>query len=109
MVFSRPFFYEFLLSKVPARNILFNKKIVSTMQNTEEVMIQCADGTEYFGSILVGADGAYSTVRRSLFDTMRADGVLPAMDDADMNSGYTSLVGMTEPLVSVYPRRVLNS
>ncbi|KAG0041323.1 hypothetical protein BGZ83_002002 [Gryganskiella cystojenkinii] len=97
-MFCRPAFYQFLLSKISPEKIQFNKKIVSVMQNTEEVVIRCADGEFHYGDILVGADGAHSAVRQSLFDNMKHERTLPLADEQELNIGYTSLVGTTGPL-----------
>ncbi|KAG0039982.1 hypothetical protein BGZ83_002669 [Gryganskiella cystojenkinii] len=97
-IFHRADFYQFLLSKIPAGKIQFNKKVVSTMQNTEEVVIRCSDGEFHYGDMLVGADGANSAVRHSLFDNMKYDRILPIADEQQSNIGFTSLEGTTESL-----------
>jgi len=61
-------------------------------------MIRCADGTTYHGEVLVGADGAHSAIRQSLFRQMMDQEILPAYDSLDLNKGYASLVGTTAPL-----------
>jgi len=95
---SRPKLMEFLLSKVPREKIHFNKKVLSTIQNKDGAMIRCADGTTYHGDILVGADGAYSGVRQSLYKQLQDKNVLPPSDMKDMHKGYTCLVGTTSSL-----------
>jgi 2-polyprenyl-6-methoxyphenol hydroxylase-like FAD-dependent oxidoreductase len=97
-VFPRPEFYDLLLSRVPAERIHFGKKVMSLEQNKEGVMIRCADGTTYHGDILVGADGAYSGVRQSLYKRLERHGKLPLSDASELNKGFICMVGTTDPL-----------
>ena len=98
VVFARPDFYHFLLSKVPKERIHFGKKVTSLEQNKEGVMIRCADGTTYHGDILVGADGAYSGVRQALYKRLEKAGKLPPADTNELNKGFICMVGTTDPL-----------
>ncbi|KAK3847061.1 MAG: hypothetical protein J3R72DRAFT_379683 [Linnemannia gamsii] len=98
IVFSRPDFYDILLSKVPRENIHFSKKVMSLEQNKEGVMIRCADGTTYHGDILVGADGAYSGVRQALYKRLGKAETLPPSDADDLNKGFICMVGTTDPV-----------
>jgi hypothetical protein len=75
-----------------------NKKVKSIQQNVDGVMIRCVDNTNYHGDILVGADGAYSAVRQSLYKQMDDQGLLPKEDKEEMNMAYLSIVGTTGPL-----------
>ncbi|KAG0056740.1 hypothetical protein BGZ83_003709 [Gryganskiella cystojenkinii] len=93
-----PAFYNLLLSKVQAEKIHLGKKVLSMTQSKEGAMIRCADGTTYHGDVLVGADGAYSGVRQSLYKFMKEHQILPVMDSKDLNKGYIALVGTTGPL-----------
>lgn len=43
--------------------ILTNKEVSSISTNQEGVTVSCADGSSYAGSLVIGADGAQSTVR----------------------------------------------
>ncbi|KAF9293692.1 hypothetical protein BGZ88_005021 [Linnemannia elongata] len=77
---------------------------MSLEQNKEGVMIRCADGTTYHGDILVGADGAYSGVRQSLYKRLEKLGKLPLSDGNELNKGFICMVGTTDPLDPVkYP------
>ncbi|KAG0284673.1 hypothetical protein BGZ96_010973 [Linnemannia gamsii] len=98
IVFPRPEFYNLLLSRVSPEKIHFSKKVMSLEQNKEGVMIRCADGTTYHGDILVGADGAYSGVRQSLYKRLEKHGKLPLSDASELNKGFICMVGTTEPL-----------
>lgn len=104
IVFPRPEFYNLLMSRVPREKIHFSKKVMSLEQNKEGVMIRCADGTTYHGDILVGADGAYSAVRQSLYKRLEKHGKLPLSDGNELNKGFICMVGTTNPLDPVkYP------
>jgi 2-polyprenyl-6-methoxyphenol hydroxylase-like FAD-dependent oxidoreductase len=46
--------------------LLPNKKVTSVSTNPDGVTVTCADGTTYEGTIIVGADGAHSTVRNQM-------------------------------------------
>lgn len=92
------------MSRVPREKIHFSKKVMSLEQNKEGVMIRCADGTTYHGDILVGADGAYSAVRQSLYKRLEKHGKLPLSDGNELNKGFICMVGTTNPLDPVkYP------
>jgi hypothetical protein len=90
--------HKLLLSKVPAERIHYKKKVLSSLQNKEGVMIRCSDGTTYHGCVLVGADGAYSAVRQHLYKTLQDQKRLPPSDAKDLSKGYICMVGTTNPL-----------
>lgn len=97
-VFPRPALYALLLAKIPQEKLHFNKKVVSIAQSTDSVSVQCADGTTYSGDILVGADGAYSGVRQSLYEQLSKQDQLPASDAEKMCYNYMTMVGTTDTL-----------
>lgn len=105
VICSRPMMYDLLLSKVPSANIHMNSKVVSVNQGNDGVTVQCADGTTYSGDILIGADGAYSTVRQSLYETLEKDGKLPESDKGGLGvPKCICMVGTTRPLdAAQYP------
>ncbi|KAF9349130.1 hypothetical protein BGX26_012536 [Mortierella sp. AD094] len=98
IVFSRPDLHNLLLSRVPAEKIHYGKKVASVEQNEKKAILRCSDGTTYEGDILIGADGAYSAVRQSMFDDMQKEGTLIKSDTESLDMGYTCLVGTTLPL-----------
>lgn len=61
-------------------------------------MLRFSDNTTLHGDILVGADGAHSSVRQHLYKTMDQQGLLPKSDNKNMNKGYISFLGTTGPL-----------
>ncbi|KAF9300754.1 hypothetical protein BGZ74_007537 [Mortierella antarctica] len=79
--FSRPDLHELLWRHVPRENIHLGKKIVNYDDDSEGVLVRCADGSSYRGHILVGADGAYSAVRQHMFKAIKAKRPLPVSDD----------------------------
>ncbi|KAF9175870.1 hypothetical protein BGX20_009268, partial [Mortierella sp. AD010] len=94
LVFCRPRIYEILLKRVPEHKISFKKKVVQTEEKDDKVHIHCSDGTSYTGDILIGADGAYSEVRKSMYKTMDEKGILPKEDLEDFAVNYTTIVGV---------------
>ncbi|KAG0291491.1 hypothetical protein BGZ96_005129 [Linnemannia gamsii] len=98
MLFSRPEFHQLLLSKIPAERIHYNKKVTSVEQTETHALIRCADGQTHEGDILVGADGAYSAVRSSIYNELKKDNKLPDNDVQEMNVGYACVVGTTTAL-----------
>ncbi|KAG0029726.1 hypothetical protein BGZ82_007787 [Podila clonocystis] len=70
----------------------------SGSQDEDGVTIRTADKKFYHGDILVGADGAYSAVRQSLYKSLKAKEALPAVDDVPLPFDCVCLVGQTEPM-----------
>ncbi|KAF9308742.1 hypothetical protein BG003_010676, partial [Podila horticola] len=98
LVFPRPELYDLLLSRVPKEKILLGKKVLSILQNKEGAMIRCSDNTSYHGDIIVGADGAYSGVRQSLYKQLSDENKLPACDAEQMAVNFSMMVGTTDSL-----------
>ncbi|KAG0305562.1 hypothetical protein BGZ98_003939 [Dissophora globulifera] len=99
IVFSRPKLYDLLLAQLSPNKVLFGKKVLSIKHPREGgVVINCSDNTSYVGDILVGADGAYSAVRQSMYRAMSEKDELPHNDSQSMKIGYVSMVGTTDPL-----------
>ncbi|KAF9426481.1 hypothetical protein BGZ94_006468 [Podila epigama] len=74
------------------------KKVVSTGQTANGVFVGLADGEICSGDILVGADGAYSLVRKQLYHRLQQQKKLPASDAAPLPFKNVALVGQTRPL-----------
>ncbi|KAF9363562.1 hypothetical protein BGX34_003811 [Mortierella sp. NVP85] len=99
IIFSRPRFYDLLLAQIPPEKIHFGKKVLSIKDNLDGIVsINCSDNTSYSGDILVGADGAYSGVRQSLYKSLEERGQLPSADSQGFRIGYMTMVGTTDPL-----------
>lgn len=101
-VTSRPVLHDLLLRQIPSHKIHRGKKVVSIEQDESCVRIHCQDSTTYEGDILVGADGAYSSVRQSMFEKMKEGNLLPASDHGALPYSCICLVGQTRPLSSEF-------
>ncbi|KAF9953853.1 hypothetical protein BGZ72_005104 [Mortierella alpina] len=94
-IITRPTLYNILLKKVPPERIHNSKKVLSLMQNEHGVMIRFSDGTTADGDILVGADGAYSAVRQSLYKQLKEAGNLPLNDGKSLPYSCVCLAAQT--------------
>ncbi|KAG0279757.1 hypothetical protein BGZ95_000289 [Linnemannia exigua] len=97
-IVARPKLYDLMLRQVPKERINMGKKIVSTAQDGNGIKIQCSDGTEYTGDLLVGADGAYSAIRQNLYAELKDANKLPASDTLPLPYSTVCLVGQTRVL-----------
>lgn len=68
--------------------------MTKTVTGTE---INCSDNSSYEADIIVGADGAYSSIRQNIYRAMSELGTLPASDSKDMAMPYLCMVGTTTP------------
>ncbi|KAG0234132.1 hypothetical protein BGW42_006872 [Actinomortierella wolfii] len=99
LIFPRPELLKLMVSKIPREKIYWGKKIVRTTQDTNSVRVFCLDGTSYESDILVGADGAYSAVRQSLYKNLLKKGVaLKPSDLAPLNFQMHCNVGVATNL-----------
>lgn len=97
---ARPVLYDLLLRQIPKELVHFGKKILSTKQGGNGVLIRCSDGTEYEGDILAGADGAHSAVRQNLYAELKEQNKLPPSDGEALPFISVCLVGQTRPLTA---------
>ncbi|KAK3317564.1 hypothetical protein B0T19DRAFT_293717 [Cercophora scortea] len=58
--------YDSLPEPNPAARILMNKQVTQITTTDDRVEAHCADGTIYTGSIIIGADGVHSMVRKTM-------------------------------------------
>jgi 2-polyprenyl-6-methoxyphenol hydroxylase-like FAD-dependent oxidoreductase len=98
LIMSRFDLHAILLSRVPKERILMNHKIESILQDKHKVTIRCTNNTFHQADVLVGADGAYSAVRQSLYDRLTMTGKLPEADLALLKISHTTYLGTTKPL-----------
>jgi len=94
LLLARPRLYNILLKRIPPSRISFGKRVLRTEEQCGKVNIFCSDGTSYEGDILVGADGASSSVRQCLYKQMEEKGRLPKSDTEKSTATYVSVVGV---------------
>ncbi|KAK3817918.1 MAG: hypothetical protein JOS17DRAFT_758051 [Linnemannia elongata] len=94
----RTVIYNILLSKVPPQNLHKPMRMLSMTQGENGVHIRFANGTDFEGDILVGADGAYSAVRQNLYEKLKKDKTLPVTDAKDLPFSCVCLAGHSGPL-----------
>ncbi|GJJ67787.1 hypothetical protein EMPS_00133 [Entomortierella parvispora] len=97
-IVSRPVLYDMIYDKIPKEKIHLNKRVVSILNGDVGARVDCTDGSTFDGDIIVGADGAYSPVRQSLFKWLKKNNKLPSSDDVPMPYCCVCLVGQTEEL-----------
>ncbi|KAF9905008.1 hypothetical protein EC991_002071 [Linnemannia zychae] len=103
-VVARPMLYNLILKLVPSNKILFGKKVIDISEADTGVTIRTSDDALFEGDILVGADGAHSTVRHHMYKTLNAKETLPKPDQLDLPFSCTCLVGQTKVLdPEMYP------
>ncbi|KAF9355351.1 hypothetical protein BGX26_006667 [Mortierella sp. AD094] len=96
-ILARPKLYDLLLRQVPTHKVGLGKKVLRTKEHGNRVTVYCSDGTEYESSVLVGADGAYSAVRQSMYKKLEDGGNLPLSDKEAFSIGYINMVGISSP------------
>ncbi|KAF9904123.1 hypothetical protein EC991_003000 [Linnemannia zychae] len=97
-ILPRPELYDLLLRQIPKEHVHLGKKVLTTDQGGNGVRIRFSDGTEAQGDILVGADGAYSSVRQNLYAKLKKDNILPPSDALPLPFSTVCLVAQTRPL-----------
>ncbi|KAF9984524.1 hypothetical protein BGZ75_003911 [Mortierella antarctica] len=103
-VVARPDLIQLLLSHIPANKIHYNKRVGRIKQDNDKAVIHCQDDSSYTGTIVVGADGAYSAIRENMYKELKEKGTLPKADAQPMRCNYGCVVGVTHALdPEVYP------
>ncbi|GJJ69816.1 hypothetical protein EMPS_02165 [Entomortierella parvispora] len=101
-IMDRPSLYRLLLSRIPRENIITGKHVCDIEESKDGILVRCSDGSSFKSSILIGADGAYSCVRRCLYRELRMKDLLPKADMAPLAFDHHCLVGITNPIDPIY-------
>ncbi|KAK3346137.1 hypothetical protein B0T25DRAFT_270029 [Lasiosphaeria hispida] len=119
MLFERARLIQLLHAHLPnaSTRIHTNKHVTSLSQTPSAITVSCADGTSYTGSIVLGADGVHSTIRRlllpalrtpftatyqCLFGTSPLPALLPPGEMTELASGPLSIQILTTPTLAVW-------
>ncbi|KAH7056226.1 hypothetical protein BKA57DRAFT_522308 [Linnemannia elongata] len=97
-IIARPKYYEIMLKKVPSHKVHFSKRVLDISEKDDKVTVHLANNETVEGEIVVGADGAYSTVRERLYEQLKTKGELPEGDQEDLPFSCYCLVGQTKVL-----------
>ncbi|OAQ22603.1 FAD/NAD(P)-binding domain-containing protein [Linnemannia elongata AG-77] len=97
-IIARPQVHDLLTRQIPKERIHYGAKVATTESNDNGVLIRFTDGSEVKGDILVGADGAYSAVRKGLYAKLKDEGKLPPSDDLPLPSTTVCVLAQTRPL-----------
>ncbi|KAM7200786.1 hypothetical protein V8F33_003717 [Rhypophila sp. PSN 637] len=95
---------QILYNSLPDKSKVFTgKKVVSVDSNEKVAKVRCADGTEYTGDLIAGADGVHSTIKREMWrhaEQAKGERQLKhlAQDKKAMSSEYRCLFGMSSPV-----------
>lgn len=90
--------HDLLTRQIPKERIHYGAKVATTESNDNGVLIRFTDGSEVKGDILVGADGAYSAVRKGLYAKLKDEGKLPPSDDLPLPFTTVCVLAQTRPL-----------
>jgi len=91
---------EVLSAHLDKSKVLLEKDISLVEHFCDKVVIHCTDGSHYKGSILAGADGVNSKVRREMWRIAKKEepGCIPSADTEAMTSEYKCLFGISSPM-----------
>ncbi|KAG0313217.1 hypothetical protein BGZ99_009020 [Dissophora globulifera] len=98
VVVGRPDLLEMLVRHIPRAKLLMGKRVLSTSQTEHGVLVRCSDSSMYQGDILVGADGAYSSIRQLMHKRLKETGLLPRADSERLKFDQYCVVGITDEL-----------
>ncbi|KAG0070104.1 hypothetical protein BGZ89_001412 [Linnemannia elongata] len=98
VVFGRPELLKLLVSRIPPGKLILGKRILTTARTEFGVLVRCSDNSAYEGDILVGADGAYSSIRQNMYKELKDKKMLPRSDSKPLKFDQNIVVGITDEL-----------
>ncbi|KAF9888782.1 hypothetical protein FE257_008358 [Aspergillus nanangensis] len=85
--------------------VFLNKRVARVVHRASGVTVECTDGSEWTGDLVVGADGVHSKVRHEMWnhmDSLRM-GELVAREKAEMISDYSCVFGISTATPGLTP------
>lgn len=99
-IFERQKFLQSLYDQLKHKEkILVNKRVTAIVDGSDAVLVQCADGSSYTGSIVIGADGIHSRVRREMQRLAPPDLILK--DKSSITAEYVCFFGVSKPVAAL--------
>jgi len=84
-----------LWSNINDNNIYIGKKVINIEENKNSIKVFCEDDDKHFeADFIVGADGAFSKIRRLMYDDI--NDILPNSDKEPLNSEYSAIFGVSK-------------
>ncbi|OZJ02614.1 hypothetical protein BZG36_04287 [Bifiguratus adelaidae] len=89
-----------LWTQIDDRHIHCGKKVTNIVETTDKVTAVCDDGSEYTGDFLVGADGAWSHVRRAMYRNIEQEAphLMTEGDKEGLQCRYHAVFGFSKPM-----------
>ncbi|KAF8953119.1 hypothetical protein BGZ52_001696 [Haplosporangium bisporale] len=95
---------QLLLSRIPQEKIRWDRRVLEVVSGDLGVQCRCSNGHVEQADILIGADGAHSSIRQNLYRALREKNILPKSDAEPLRCTQNSVIGMTNSLdVEQYP------
>ncbi|KAF9095863.1 hypothetical protein BGX23_012497 [Mortierella sp. AD031] len=91
IILTRPDFHRILRSHVPQHKVYFSKKVLEVIQTSERAQVRCSDNSIYHADIVIGADGAYSGIRQSMYRTILAHSRKPTANHLEKKGLVSTL------------------
>jgi len=76
-------------------------RVIGMTETQSGVMVTCADESTFFGSVVVGADGAYSATRHIMYSSLKKEGRLPESDLYPLFADKQCVVGKNTTFLMV--------
>ncbi|KAF9410196.1 hypothetical protein BGZ94_001724 [Podila epigama] len=97
-IIPRPDLIDMLVARIPPHKFEFGKRVLKVIQGDNGAQVNLSNKKYIEGNIIVGCDGANSSVRQNIYERLCIDHLLPPEDKEGMPYKSVSVVGQTSPL-----------
>ena len=84
-----------LWNNINDENIHIGKKVIDIEQTTNNIKVFCQDSSSYEGDFIVGADGAFSKIRKLMYEKIDRE-ILPVTDKEHLKVEYSAIFGVSK-------------